>query len=48
MEEEKSKITTTANTEKGKDPRRVELGKRLGAISKKQRNVRQGSNNVNH
>ena len=37
MEEEKSKITTTANTEKVKDPRRVELGKRLGSISKEAR-----------
>ena len=37
MEEENSKIITTTKAEKVKDPRRVELGKRLGAISKEAR-----------
>ena len=35
MEEEGPKVITAPKTEKVKDPRRVELGKRLGAISKK-------------
>ena len=34
MGEEEPKIITAPKTEKVKDPRRVELGKRLGAISK--------------
>ena len=37
MEEENSKIITTTKVEKIKDPRRVELRKRLGAISKEAR-----------
>ena len=35
MEEEKPKVITATKVEKVKDPRRVELGKRLGAISRK-------------
>ena len=31
---EEPKVITAPKTEKVKDPRRVELGKRLGAISK--------------
>ena len=34
MEEEGPKVITATKVEKVKDPRRVELGKRLGAISK--------------
>ena len=37
MEEENPKIITTTKAEKVKDPRRVELEKRLGAISKEAR-----------
>ena len=36
MEEQNSKIITT-KAEKVRDPRRVELGKRLGAISREAR-----------
>ena len=34
MGDEKPKVITAPKTEKVKDPRRVKLGKRLGAISK--------------
>ena len=34
MEEEKPKVITATKVKKVKDPRRVELGKRLGAISR--------------
>ena len=37
MEEEKSNVITTTKVEKVKDPKRVKLGKRLGAISKEAR-----------
>ena len=37
MEEENPKIITTTKAEKIKDPRRVELKRRLGAISKEVR-----------
>ena len=43
MEEERRKVITATKVEKVKDPRRVELGKRLGAISReaKERKARE-------